>query len=78
MSDILMQPFLIGLTALVCSTNLCAAQSRPPVHICVVAAGGAPECLKDPVPSILDDSTAARPRTYEFNGDGRVVPYRRR
>lgn len=44
---------------------------------CVVAAiGQAPECFREPLPSILDDSThSSGPRTYEFRGDGKVVPY---
>lgn len=78
MANLIMQSALVGLTALALSPALCSAQTRPPVNICVVAAGRAPDCLRDPIPSILDDSTASRPRTYEYRGDGSIVPYRSR
>ena len=59
----------------------CWAQTASPSTVCVVAtsaSGNLPQCFREPTPMILDDSRpGASRRTYEFRGDGRVVPYPR-
>jgi hypothetical protein len=58
--------------------GLSYTQAPVPATVCVVAFAEPLECFREPLPSILDDSTMPRPRSYEFRGDGPVVPHRPR
>jgi hypothetical protein len=58
--------------------GLVYAQAPAPATVCVVALAERLECFREPLPSILDDTTMPRPRSYQFRGDGPVVPHRPR
>jgi hypothetical protein len=58
--------------------GLSYAQAPVPATVCVVALAEPLECFREPLPSILDDSTTRQRRSYEFRGDGPVVPHRPR
>jgi hypothetical protein len=52
------------------------AQARAPATVCVVVLAEPIECFREPLPSVLDDSTSSlQKRGYQFLGDGKVVPY---
>jgi hypothetical protein len=53
------------------------ALASPQSPVCVVRLDEYIECFREPLPSILDDGDARlQQRTYQFHGDGKVVPYR--
>jgi hypothetical protein len=58
--------------------GLVYAQAQSPATVCVVAIADPVECFREPLPSILEVPTMPGPRSYEFRGDGPVVPHRSR
>jgi hypothetical protein len=52
------------------------ALAAPQSTVCVVRLDEQIECFREPLPSVLDDSTSRlQERRYQFRGDGKVVPY---
>jgi hypothetical protein len=52
------------------------ALAAPQTVVCVVRLNDQIECFREPLPSIVDDSTSSlQKRNYQFRGDGKVVPY---
>jgi hypothetical protein len=52
------------------------ALAGPQTMVCVVRLDEQIECFREPLPSVLDDSTSRlQERRYQFRGDGKVVPY---